>query len=110
VAQPYRPGPVSGPRIREWDAAVVMEILVQFAEQIRGVRPADFSAEDAVMATEVEMACRESARRGGERISLPVQPAQLYCESAAIGRLREQFDVDPLDAAAMVAVHFPPAA
>lgn len=110
VAQRHRPGRVTGPKIREWDAAVVMEILVQFAEQVRGIRDADFSAEDAVMATEIEMACRDSARRGGKRIVLPVQSGQLYSEAAAAGKLRKQYGIDPLDVDAMIAVHFPPAA
>jgi len=110
VAQPYRPGAVTGRKIREWDAAVVMEILVQFAEQVRGIRAAEFSAADAVMATETEMACRESALRGGLRVKLPVEPDELESEAIAAGKLREQFGSDPLDAEAMLAVHFPPAA
>jgi predicted dehydrogenase len=110
IDQPYRPGPVSGPKLREWDAAVVMEILVQFAEQVQGTGVAEFSADDAVMATEVEAACRESALRGGERIALPVDVAPLQSEVIAMGKLRRQFGLDPFDVEAMLAVHFPPAA
>lgn len=110
IDQPYRPGPVRGPKLREWDAAVVMEILVQFAGQVRGTGTAEFSAEDAVAATEVEAACRESALRGGERIALPVDAAQLQSEAIATGKLRRQFGIDPFDVEAMLAVHFPPAA
>lgn len=110
IDQPYRPGPVSGPKLREWDAAVVMEILVQFAEQVLGTGTAEFSAEDAVAATEVEAACRESARRGGERVALPVDATQLQGETIAIAKLHQSFGIDPLDVKAMLAVHFPPAA
>jgi hypothetical protein len=106
----HRPGRVSGPKLREWDAAVVMEILVRFAEQVRGRRPPEFAAEDGLRTTEVEAASRESALRDGARIGLPVAPADLEGEQAVAAALRARFGVDPMDVEAMMAVHFPPAA
>lgn len=110
VTQSYRPGPVTGSKLREWDAVVVMDILVQFAEQIAGVRKADFSAEDAVMTMATEMACRESAARGGKRIAVTGDPVPLRIEASTAGKLRNRFGIDPLDVEGMISVHFPPAA
>lgn len=106
---PYRPGRVSGPKLREWDAAVVLEIMAEFADEVRGIGKSAFSAEDALKVTEVEMAARESALRGGARLALPVEPGELECEAIAARALRERFGCDPCDAEAMAAVHFPPA-
>jgi predicted dehydrogenase len=110
VANPHRPGKVTGKKIREWDAAVVMEIVVEFADEIRGIRPSEFSALDALKATEIEMACRESALRGGERIGLPTDGLGFESEAIAARAINDRFGIDPMDAEAMIAVHFPPAA
>jgi hypothetical protein len=107
---PHRPGAIAGPRIREWDAAVIMEILVQFAEEVRGGAPSEFSAADAVAATEIEAATRESAQLGGALVPLPLAGRDLETEGRHRAALRGQFGVDPLDADGMLAVHFPPAA
>lgn len=110
VLNPHRPGPITGPKLREWDAAAVMEIVAEFAEVVAGRRTPEFSARDALMATEVEMACRESALRQGVRIDLPVAAADLESDAEASRAVRTQFGVDPLDAGAMLAIRFPPAA
>ena len=106
----HRPGRIAGDRLREWDGAAVMQILVQFAEQVRGVRPAEFSAADAVATTEVEAAVRESLLRDGARIALPLGSAELESGHLATAALRRKFGVDPLYGDAMMAVHYPPAA
>lgn len=106
---PYRPGRVTGPKLRQWDAAVTLEIMAEFADEVRGTSKSAFSAEDAVKVTEIEMAARESALRGGIRLALPIAPDALESDARAARALRERFGCDPLDAEAMAAVHFPPA-
>ncbi|MBD0417522.1 Gfo/Idh/MocA family protein [Oryzicola mucosus] len=105
-----RPGSISGKKLREWDATVVMQIVVEFAEQVRGLRRAQFSTLDALKATEIEAACCESARRGGQRIMLAGDAASFETDLATARSLNERFGVDHLDADAMIAMHFPPAA
>lgn len=106
----HRPGRIAGDRLREWDGATVMQILVQFAEQVRGVRPAEFSAADAVATMEVEAGVRESLLRDGARIALPLRSDDMESQHIAAAALRRKFGVDPLDGEAMMAVHYPPAA
>lgn len=106
----HRPATIEGPKLREWDAAVVMEILVQFARQVRGGGVSEFSAEDAVRTTEVEAALRESALRGGIRIDLPLGDDDLGGEHRTALELETCFGIDPFDAEAMMRVHFPAAA
>ncbi len=110
VANPLRPGNVSGKKIREWDAAVVMEIVVEFANEVRGTGRSEFTALDALKATEIEMACRESALHAGRLIDLPADGSSFESEAIAAHSVRDRFGVDPLDAEAMLAIHFPPAA
>jgi len=106
----FRPGAITGPKLREWDAPVVMEILVQFADQIRGKAIAEFSAEDALRTTEIQTAARESAVRDGAKIPLPLELADAGSEQTIAESLRATFGVDPLDAERMMSIHFPPAA
>jgi predicted dehydrogenase len=105
----YRPQPVKGPKLKAWDGPVVLEIMAEFADEASGIRPSAFSAEDALKATEVEMASRESALHGGVRLALPVGPGDLESEAIVQRAIRGRFGCDPLDAEAMSAVHFPPA-
>lgn len=109
VSNALRPGPVTGNKIREWDAAVVMEIVVDFVEQVRGKDASEFSAIDALKVTEIDMACRESALRGGERIALPCDATAFQSEALATREVEQRFGVGALDAEAMIAIHFPSA-
>lgn len=106
----FRPGRIAGERIREWDAGVVMEIMVQFAEQVLGAGTSEFTAEDAVTTTEIEIGCRESALRGGEAVSLPLDLVDCISEAAAARAVEAKFGVDIMDAQAVADLHFPPAA
>lgn len=109
VFNALRPGRVVGKKTRDWDAAVVMEIVVEFAEHVRGEREPEFSALDALKVTEIEMACRESARRDGVRITMPCDPMSFESEAIAARDVERRFGVNSLDAEAMIAVHFPSA-
>lgn len=110
VTNALRPGAVTGDKIREWDGAVVMEIVVEFAEAVAGRRKAEFTAQDALRTTEIEMACRESARLGGTRLELDADVSDFASEADALAAVRKTFSVDPMDTRAMIEIHFPPAA
>ncbi len=84
----YRPGAITGPRLRECK------------------RVAEFSAEDALMTTEIEAASRESALRDGAKIGLTLDLTDLGSEHIIADSLRATFGVDPLDAERMMAIHF----
>ncbi|MGV3651758.1 MAG: hypothetical protein ACO1OK_10060, partial [Devosia sp.] len=106
---PFRPEAVTGNRLREWDGPVVMELLARFAEEIAGTTEPEYSAEDAVMTTRIEMAARESARSGGIAIDPRCDMTGFASERAAAAAVGERFGVDPHDVAAMVRHHFPSA-
>ncbi len=103
----HRPEPITGPKLREWDAAVVMEIMAQFADEARGIGFSDFSLDDALMTTETDVALRDSAALDGARITLGA--ATYESDIRMSENLRESIGIDPLDADAMVAHHFPSA-
>jgi predicted dehydrogenase len=84
----------------------VMEHVVDFVLAVRGLRPSEFTDEDALLADMMEMGARESALQEGRRIRVPLAGA---LESDAQERERQwkQFGVDPLDVEAMLSVSFP---
>ena len=60
------------------------------------------------MAMQMTQACHESELRGGEQIPLPLaEDMDLRSEQEALDRMRREYDRDPMDVEAMLAVSFP---
>ncbi|MGN6564866.1 MAG: hypothetical protein ACTHMU_19575, partial [Thermomicrobiales bacterium] len=102
---PYRP---SGRVLinRDYYGAAVMGHIVDFAKAVRGVAPSEYTEQDALMAMMMEMGGRESARRDGARIALPLAE-DLEVDELSLAAQRQKYGVDPLDVEAMLAVSYP---
>jgi hypothetical protein len=87
-------------------AVEVMEHVVDFALAVRGLRDSEFTDEDALMSSMMEIGAHESALQEGRRVKLPIEGD---LESDAIERAaqRKQFGCDPLDVEAMLSGSFP---
>jgi predicted dehydrogenase len=102
---PYRPSE----RVlinRDYYGAAVMGHIVDFAKTVRGVSQGEYTPDDALMAMMMEMGGRESARRDGARIALPIT-GDLEVDDLALVSQRQKYGVDPLDVEAMLAVSYP---
>ncbi|MGN6673647.1 MAG: hypothetical protein ACTHMA_10120, partial [Thermomicrobiales bacterium] len=80
--------------------------IVDFAKAVRGVAPSEYTEQDALMAMMMEMGGRESARRDGARIALPLAE-DLEVDELSLAAQRQKYGVDPLDVEAMLAVSYP---
>lgn len=76
--------------------------MIDFVLQIRGLQDSEFNEQDAYMSMMMEMCARESALKGGERISLPYE-GELEADRLTLEKMKEEYGVDPLDTEAMMA-------
>ncbi|MCC7261199.1 MAG: hypothetical protein IT369_01625, partial [Candidatus Latescibacteria bacterium] len=91
---------------RDWYGVAVMDHLVDFVLAVRGLRPSEFSDEDALMADMMEIGARESALQQGRRVALPLA-GDLEADALERERQQRRFGCDPLDVEAMLAQSFP---
>ena len=91
---------------RDWYGVAVMDHVVDFVLAVRGLRPSEFTDEDALMSAMMEVGAHESALQEGRRIKLPLE-GDLEADALTRERERKQFGVDPLDIEAMLSVSFP---
>jgi predicted dehydrogenase len=103
---PHRHDRGSGFHRRDFYGPAVMGHVVDFARAIREGTPSEYTEVDALMAMMMEVAARESALRGGERLSLPLT-GDLEIERQARASFKEKHGVDPLDVEGMLALSFP---
>jgi len=91
-------GPASG--------AAAMDILIDFALAIRGLRASEYLPEHALWAMMMEVAARESVLQEGRRIRLPLEGVP---ESDVLNeqRIRKTYGVGPTDIEGMLAVSYP---
>jgi hypothetical protein len=102
---PYRPSERAHNN-RDYYGPAVMGHIVDFARAVRGVAPSEYTEQDALMAMMMEMGGRESARRDGARIALPIT-SDLEVDDLALASQQQKYGVDPLDIEAMLAVSYP---
>ena len=76
--------------------------LIDFALQIRELKPSEFTEQGALMSLMLEVGARESILQNGARIKLPLE-GELESDKRMEDNLRKQFGVDPLDMEAMMA-------
>jgi len=98
-----RTGQVNG---RDWYGTAVMDHVVDFVLAVRGLRPSEFTDEDALQSEMMEIGARESALEQGRRIALPLT-GNLESDAIIRANQQQQYGVDPLDVEAMLAISFP---
>lgn len=104
----YRnPRPVIARHDRAYYLSSVASHVTDFAAEVRGSTHCEFTVEDAVMAMEMEVGCRESALRKGELLPLPLPDLELEAEAQTRDALRREHGVDPHDAEAMLSLMIP---
>ncbi len=91
---------------RDWYGVAVMDHVVDFVLAVRGLRPSEFSDEDALMADMMEIGARESALQEGRRVGLPLA-GDLEADTLEREHQQQRFGCDPLDVEAMLAQSFP---
>jgi hypothetical protein len=103
---------------RNYYGAAVGSHIVDFARAVwrhRGSQEAaddlerqgfEYTDRDALMAMQMTEATRESQLRGGEELPL-TDDAEFESEKMQLAELRKQYDRDPMDVEAMLAVSYP---
>lgn len=91
---------------RFYYTASIMDHIADFASAVRGVRPSEYTDEDALMAMMMEVATRESILRDGRRVSLPLT-GELESEALVRDQLTEKHGVDPMDIEGMLELALP---
>jgi predicted dehydrogenase len=104
---PHRtPYATSSSSKRDFYGPAIMGHIIDFACAVRTGAPSEYTDEDALMAMMMEAAARESALRGGERLSLPLS-GDLEVEQRARASFKEEYGVDPLDIEGMLEISLP---
>jgi predicted dehydrogenase len=94
------------PHREEWYSVPIVDHVVDFALTVRGLRPGQFTAEDALMSEMMEVGAHESALNQGRRIALPIE-GDLEADALTRESLRLKYGVDPLDVEAMLSISYP---
>jgi predicted dehydrogenase len=89
-----------------WYGVAIMDHVIDFALAVRGLRPSEFTDDDALMSEMMEIGARESALQEGRRIRLPIE-GDLESDALERERQRTKLGVDPLDVEAMLAISYP---
>lgn len=96
----YRPVDSATDAIDYYHAATA-ELILEFAQAIRGETTLEYTPEDAYMALMMNVAGRESLRQQGRIVALPLA-SNLESEQETLAALKAQTGVDPLDVEAML--------
>ena len=78
-----------------------MDHIVDFAQAVRGVKPSEYTDEDAMMAMMMEVGCRESELLDGAKLALPLT-GELASETKVRDALKAKNGVDPMDIEGML--------
>ena len=106
-ANPYRATSASAIHAtRDYYTASIMDHLVDFAKAARGVKPSEYTDEDALMAMMMEVGTRESALHDGEQFDLPLT-GDLESEDTMRAQLKQKHGVDPMDIEGMLEFSLP---
>ena len=87
-------------------AGAMMDLSVDFALAVRGLRESEYLPEHALGAMMMEVAARESALQDGRRIPLPLK-GESQADALIEQRLRREYGVDPNDVEAMLGISYP---
>jgi len=87
-------------------AGVMMDLLVDFALALRGLRASEYLPEHALWAMMMMTGAAESAIRDGGRIALPIQ-GEPEADVRAEEQIRKKHGVDACDVEAMLALNCP---
>lgn len=86
---------------RDYYTAAIMDHIVDFAQAVRGVKPSEYTDEDAMMAMMMEVSCRESELLDGAKLALPLT-GELASETKVRDALKAKNGVDPMDIEGML--------
>ena len=86
---------------RDYYTAAIMDHIVDFAQAVRGVKPSEYTDEDAMMAMMMEVGCRESELLDGAKLALPLT-GELASETKVRDALKAKNGVDPMDIEGML--------
>ncbi len=89
-----------------WYSAAIMDHISDFALAVRGLRPSEFTDQDALMSEMMEIGAHESALNEGKRVKLPLQ-GDIEADALTREALKQKYGVDPLDVEAMLAISYP---
>jgi predicted dehydrogenase len=96
----YRPADEAADAIDYYHAATA-EVILEFAQAIRGESRMEYTPEDAYMAMMMNVAGRESLLRNGAKVALPLT-GEIESEQATHAALRARTGIDPLDVEGML--------
>ncbi|MNH88462.1 putative oxidoreductase YcjS [compost metagenome] len=102
---PYRPIERSDHFLDEYGCSI-MGHIVNFALAVRGIGESEFNEQDALMSLMMDIGTKESALQEGRRIALPLQD-ELESDRSTLAKLKQKFQVDPLDVEAMLNISYP---
>lgn len=91
---------------RTYYGVAVMGHIVDFVDDIQGIAPSEYSAEDALMAITMERGAELSASRDGAIVELATVDGG-EVDAAELTALRTRYGVDPLNVEAMLAISYP---
>ena len=83
----------------------IMDHLVDFVLQIKGLRDSEYLAEDALTSLTIEAAARESAKHEGKRVELPLKN-ESEVDAESVGELRAKYGFDPLEVDGMISYSY----
>jgi len=81
--------------------AATAELLLEFAQAIRGETTLEYTPEDAYASVMMSVAGRESILRNGAKICLPLD-SEVEAEEQTLTSLKTRTGIDPLDVEAML--------
>lgn len=96
----YRPVEEAADAIDYYHAATA-ELILEFAQTIRGETTLEYSLDDAYMVQMMNAAARESQLHNGAKIALPLD-VELASEAEIHAALRAKTGIDPLDVEGML--------
>lgn len=96
----YRPAEEAADAIDYYHAATA-ELILEFAQAIRGEATYEYSVDDAYMVQMMNAAARESLLQKGATVALPLDPA-IESEARLHAALKAKTGIDPLDVEGML--------
>ena len=96
----YRPVEEAADAIDYYHAATA-ELILEFAQAIRGEATYEYSVDDAYMVQMMNAAARESLLQNGAKVALPLDP-EIEAEARLHAALKAKTGIDPLDVEGML--------
>lgn len=96
----YRPV-VEAADVLDYYHAATAELVLEFAQAIRGEGTLEYTPEDAYASLSMNVAARESILRNGAKVCLPLE-GEILSETETLASLKARTGIDPLDVEGML--------